>query len=56
MAPPDDLDTDGPLKVLRSHNHTHKLLESGTFSLKELWDDYGIVGDLVVHGFSFNRF
>ncbi len=56
MAPPDDLDTDGPLQVPRSHNHTHTLLDSGAFSLKELWDDYGIVGDLVVRNFLFNYF
>ena len=42
---PDNLDSgDG----LRSRIHTDVLLESGAISLKELWDDYGIVGDLIV--------
>ena len=30
----------------RSHEHTDTLLEALT--LKELWDEYGIVGDLLV--------
>lgn len=34
----------------RSHEHTSALLEA--FSLKELWDGYGIVGDVVVHVFA----
>lgn len=33
----------------RSHTHTNTLLSSGTITLQELWDDYGIVGDLLVH-------
>ena len=42
---PDNLDSgDG----LHSRIHTDVLLESGAISLKELWDDYGIVGDLIV--------
>lgn len=32
--------------VSRSHEHTRKLL--ATFNLKTLWDDYRLVGDLVV--------
>ena len=43
---PDDLD--GNLGVLRSHIHMDTLLRSGSIELKELWDDYGIVGDLLV--------
>jgi hypothetical protein len=30
----------------RSHEHTDTLLEG--YELKELWNDYGIVGDLLV--------
>lgn len=47
-APSDDLDADA-LQYhhgLRSHDHTDKLSEA--FSLRELWDDFGIVGDLIV--------
>jgi len=45
---PDNLDSgDG----LRSRIHTDVLLESGAISLKELWDDYGIVGDLIASFF-----
>jgi hypothetical protein len=40
---PDDLDGGG---INRSHEHTALLLE--TFTLKDLWESYGIVGDLVV--------
>ena len=45
-APHEDLDGDvgGP----RSHAHTDMLLSSGTVTLRELWDGYGIVGDLLV--------
>jgi len=46
-APSDDLD--GPHCVnMRSHERTALLMESGTLSLKELRDDYGMVGDLIV--------
>jgi hypothetical protein len=46
MAPPDSLD--GDPGGLRSHLHTDTLLESGAIELRELWDSYGIVGDLLV--------
>ncbi|KAF5378904.1 hypothetical protein D9615_006850 [Tricholomella constricta] len=39
---PENLDGDA---MYRSHHHTSKLLE--TFTLKDLWDHYGIVGDLI---------
>jgi hypothetical protein len=42
-ACPEDLDSEGGR---RSHKHTAEL--SDLLSLKALWDDYGIVGDLVV--------
>lgn len=43
----DDLDnTQGTDVTRRCHEHTDALLEA--FTLKELWDDYGIVGDVVV--------
>jgi hypothetical protein len=45
MAPPDDLD--GDPGGLRSDVHTDTLL-SGAIELRELWDSYGIVGDLLV--------
>lgn len=44
-ASPDNLDGEGGL---RSRVHTDVLLESAAIDLKELWDDYGIVGDLIV--------
>lgn len=44
-APSTDLDGDAGCP--RSHIHTDTLL-SGELELKELWDDYGIVGDLLV--------
>ncbi|KAG6823744.1 hypothetical protein H0H92_009155, partial [Tricholoma furcatifolium] len=44
-APPGDLD--GPIGGRRSHMHTARLLEGQTCTLKELWDSYGIVGDLI---------
>ncbi|KAH8986208.1 hypothetical protein EDB92DRAFT_1818399 [Lactarius akahatsu] len=37
---------DGEVGGPRSHLHTNTLLSSGTITLQELWDDYGIVGDL----------
>jgi hypothetical protein len=39
-------DLDDPTASRRSHEHTDALLEGCT--LRELWDDYGIVGDLKV--------
>ncbi|GLB41297.1 hypothetical protein LshimejAT787_0905120 [Lyophyllum shimeji] len=47
---PDDLDGGG---IPRSHEHTSLLLE--TFTLKDLWESYGIVGDLVPFTDSFPR-
>lgn len=44
MADPNDLDTGQAPR--RSHKHTAALLNGLT--LKELWDEYGIVGDLTV--------
>ena len=46
IAPPNDLDRGdgGP----HSHMHTDTLLRTGTITLRELWDSYGIVGDLLV--------
>jgi hypothetical protein len=38
-------DLDSP-SVSRSHEHTDALMEGCT--LKELWDDFDIVGDLIV--------
>jgi hypothetical protein len=45
-APHDNLDGDigGP----HSHAHTDALLSSGTITLREVWDSYGIVGELLV--------
>lgn len=43
-SPPNDLDDPGGSR--RSHRHTDILSEGCT--LKELWDNYGIVGDLEV--------
>lgn len=43
-ALPDDLDESD--SVPRSHEHTRMLLDA--YTLKELWDEYGVVGDLVV--------
>ncbi|KAF8961217.1 hypothetical protein BDZ97DRAFT_1664537, partial [Flammula alnicola] len=52
-APPTDLD--GDLNGLRSHLHTDTLLNSGAISLQELWDDYGIVGELLPFTTAFPR-
>jgi hypothetical protein len=43
MAPADNLDAEAGR---RSHVHTMALLEQ--YRLKILWDDYGIVGDIIV--------
>ncbi|KAH6904046.1 hypothetical protein BKA70DRAFT_1373674 [Coprinopsis sp. MPI-PUGE-AT-0042] len=55
LAPSDDLDADALqyLHGLRSHDHTDKT--SAAFSLCELWDDYGIVGDLIPFTVHFPR-
>ncbi|OBZ69605.1 hypothetical protein A0H81_10321 [Grifola frondosa] len=45
-------DLDGP-GTRRSHEHSKALLE--TFDLKTLWDDYGLVGDLVPFTAGFPR-
>jgi hypothetical protein len=45
-ARPENLD--GP-STLRRREHTDALVE--TFELGTLWDDYGIVGDIVVSSF-----
>ncbi|KAF8223510.1 hypothetical protein L208DRAFT_1316457 [Tricholoma matsutake] len=49
-APSDDLDRPS---VHRSHQHTDTLLD--TCTLKELWEEYGIVGDLLPFTASFPR-
>ncbi|KAK7461730.1 hypothetical protein VKT23_008159 [Stygiomarasmius scandens] len=49
-SPPNDLDAD---TGRRSHHHTDTLSDGCT--LKELWDDYGIVADLVPFTASFPR-
>ncbi|KAF5314796.1 hypothetical protein D9758_018852 [Tetrapyrgos nigripes] len=51
-SPPDNLDSD---EGRRSHEHTASLLEGDGCTLKELWDDYGIVGDLRPFTASFPR-
>jgi hypothetical protein len=46
-AAPDTLD--GTTGVIpRTHAHTNVLVNGGGVELRELWDDYGIVGDLIV--------
>ncbi|KAF7301047.1 hypothetical protein MIND_00668600 [Mycena indigotica] len=42
LSPADHLDHDSPL---RSCEHTAALLE--TLTLKEMWDNYGVVGDII---------
>jgi hypothetical protein len=49
LSPADDLDRPS---TRRSHEHTDALLEGCT--LKELWDDFGIVGDLIVSDLPFH--
>jgi hypothetical protein len=41
-------DLEGELGGPHSHLLTEMLMSSGTFTLRELWDDYGIVGDVLV--------
>lgn len=43
-APNFDLDAEGPVR--RSHEHTDLLVEE--LELGVLWDEYGLVGDIVV--------
>ncbi|PSR97180.1 hypothetical protein PHLCEN_2v4358 [Hermanssonia centrifuga] len=43
MVPPDKLHSNG---TRRTHQHTRRLLDA--FDLNTLWDDYGVVGDLIV--------
>ncbi|KAJ7932345.1 hypothetical protein B0H13DRAFT_2518823 [Mycena leptocephala] len=50
LSPADDLDHPSGR---RSHEHTDALLEACT--LKELWDDFGIVGDLIPFTAGFPR-
>ncbi|KAJ6595383.1 hypothetical protein B0H10DRAFT_2179268 [Mycena sp. CBHHK59/15] len=50
LSPATDLDQPS---VSRSHEHTDALMEGCT--LKELWDDFGIVGDLVPFTTGFPR-
>ncbi|KAJ7862732.1 hypothetical protein B0H13DRAFT_2566139 [Mycena leptocephala] len=50
LAPLTDLDRPS---ISRSHEHTDALMEACT--LKELWDDYGIVGDLIPFTTGFPR-
>ncbi|KAG6807612.1 hypothetical protein H0H92_006933, partial [Tricholoma furcatifolium] len=45
-ALPNNLDDD-PTATPRSHAHTAALLEGEACTLKDLWDEYGIVGDLI---------
>ncbi|KAG7097471.1 hypothetical protein E1B28_004814 [Marasmius oreades] len=53
LAPVGNLDGDGEIFTRRSHEHTNALLDGCT--LKELWDDFGIVGDLLPFTISFPR-
>ncbi|KAJ7261170.1 hypothetical protein C8J57DRAFT_1635845 [Mycena rebaudengoi] len=50
LSPPYDLDQ---ASARRSHEHTDALMEGCT--LKELWDDFGIVGDLLPFTTGFSR-
>ncbi|KAI9453314.1 hypothetical protein BJY52DRAFT_1205512 [Lactarius psammicola] len=53
-AAPDNLDgTTGAIP--RTHVHTNVLVNSGGVDLRELWDDYGIVGDLIPFTMAFPR-
>ncbi|KAH6886621.1 hypothetical protein BKA70DRAFT_1377252 [Coprinopsis sp. MPI-PUGE-AT-0042] len=54
-APSDNLDEDALRyqHVPRSHEHTDKTCNA--FSLQQLWDDYGIVGDLIPFTVHFPR-
>ncbi|KAH9011269.1 hypothetical protein EDB84DRAFT_1540472 [Lactarius hengduanensis] len=52
-ATPDDLDAIGAAP--RTHAHTNVLVNTGGVKLQELWDDYGIVGDLIPFTMAFPR-
>ncbi|KAF7305261.1 hypothetical protein HMN09_00777000 [Mycena chlorophos] len=43
LSPPEDLDQHS---ALRSEKHTQILLDAG-YTLRELWDEFGIVGDVI---------
>ena len=45
MAPRQELDTD---VLYWHHDHTETLVQAGVFLLVQLWDKYGLVGQLVV--------
>jgi hypothetical protein len=45
MAFRNELDTDA---LYRQRDHTETLAQVELFSLTQLWDEYGIVGNLVV--------
>jgi hypothetical protein len=45
MASRKELDTEA---LYRHRVHTETLVQAGVFSLVQLWDEYGIVGQLVV--------
>ncbi|KAN0127920.1 hypothetical protein V8E53_014268 [Lactarius tabidus] len=48
-----DLDAAGAIP--RTHAHTDVLINTGGIELQELWDDYGIVGDIVPFTTAFPR-
>jgi hypothetical protein len=41
-------DLDAPGAIPRTQGHTDTLVNTGGIELQELWDDYGIVGDIIV--------
>ena len=47
-------DLDGELRGPCSHLLTETLMHSGMITLQELWDDYRIVGEILVSIFKFN--
>ena len=49
-AYPEHLD-DTPTAILRSHEHTDLCVQALDGNLGQLWDAYGIVGDLIVSAF-----
>ncbi|KAF8268153.1 hypothetical protein EI94DRAFT_1786067 [Lactarius quietus] len=52
-ALPSNLDAMGAFP--RTHTHTDVLVNTGGIELRELWDDYGIVGDLFPFTMAFPR-
>ena len=48
-APNNDLDSDSPRIGRRSHKHTELLMDAATN--QELWDSYGLIGDIMVRMF-----